>query len=569
MTADPTGGYWMAEPSGDVSSYGGAPQLGSPARSGTHLNQPIVGMAPTPDGGGYWLVASDGGVFSFGDASFFGSTGSIHLNQPIVGMAPTPEGGGYWLVASDGGVFTFGDATFFGSTGSIHLNQPIVGMAPTPDGGGYWLVASDGGVFTFGDAPYYGSLGGTGSSVVGMVVTPSNGGYGLVSADGDEQAFAPPLSSTLGGNTVSGSSTPPDSTGMTTGYYEADIEGGPASGDCAPATRPTVTADTTLDSVFANQQGPGWIGGDEAYSSALPNGKEAFVFGDTVVGTAQSNGLVTAFTGMAHNSEMVGTLSNLASDYGGTYDAPTTLIPNSDGVSDVWGAAATLVENGQQLVFVNEFAPVQGSVFSDYLGKSAIAIMSLSTGMPTFSSLVELPTDPTTQWGNTLFQSGGYEYIYGIDFNTTSNVWYGLKAARVPVGQMLNLSQWSYWNGSNWVAGESNAAVTGIPLVNGVVPLKGGSGFMGVGTGGSGSSYYVALTFSCSPTGPWSIGQNVYSIPETAQYSNEIAYLGTFHPELSDGGALVASYSLDSLDGLPALEQNVHQYQPRFLQISG
>ena len=64
-----------------------------------HLNQPIVGMAATPDGGGYWLVAADGGVFSFGDASYSGSTGGMHLNQPIVGMAATPDGRGYWLVA--------------------------------------------------------------------------------------------------------------------------------------------------------------------------------------------------------------------------------------------------------------------------------------------------------------------------------------------------------------------------------------------------------------------------------------------------------------------------------------
>ena len=34
-----------------------------PARP-RHLNQPVVGMAATPDGGGYWEVASDGGIFS-------------------------------------------------------------------------------------------------------------------------------------------------------------------------------------------------------------------------------------------------------------------------------------------------------------------------------------------------------------------------------------------------------------------------------------------------------------------------------------------------------------------------
>ncbi len=114
---------------------------------------------------------------------------------------------------------------------------------------------------------------------------------------------------------------------------------------------------------------------------------------------------------------------------------------------------------------------------------------------------------------------------------------------------------------------ESDAAVTGIPLVNGVIPLKGGSGFMGVGTDGSGSDYSVYLAFSCSPTGPWSPGVNVYSIPETARYRNETAYMATFHPELR-GDGLVASYNINSLDGLSALKHNDHLYQPHFIQIT-
>ena len=138
---------------------------------GIRLNDPIVGMAATPDGKGYWLVASDGGIFTFGDAGFYGSTGGITSTSPssawpppptagatgswrptaasspsatpastarraactstspIVGMAATPDGEGYWLVASDGGIFTFGDAGFYGSAGSLRLNEPIVGMA--------------------------------------------------------------------------------------------------------------------------------------------------------------------------------------------------------------------------------------------------------------------------------------------------------------------------------------------------------------------------------------------------------------------------------------------------------
>jgi hypothetical protein len=150
------------------------------------LNQPVVGMAPTPDGKGYWLVAADGGVFNFGDAGFFGSMGAVRLNQPIVGMAVTPDGGGYWLVASDGGIFNFGNAGFFGSMGAVRLNKPIVGMAATADGGGYWLVASDGGIFNLGDAGFYGSLGAVhlNAPIVGMAATHDGGGYWLAGADG-------------------------------------------------------------------------------------------------------------------------------------------------------------------------------------------------------------------------------------------------------------------------------------------------------------------------------------------------------------------------------------------------
>ena len=66
-------------------------------------------------------MAPDGGVFAFGDAAFYGSMGAAVLNQPIVGMAATPDGRGYWLAAADGGIFAFGDAAFYGSMGGVPL----------------------------------------------------------------------------------------------------------------------------------------------------------------------------------------------------------------------------------------------------------------------------------------------------------------------------------------------------------------------------------------------------------------------------------------------------------------
>jgi hypothetical protein len=463
-------------------------------------------------------------------------------------MASTPDGRGYWLVASDGGIFTYGDAAFYGSTGSIHLNQPIVGMAPTPDGSGYWLVASDGGIFTYGDAPFDGSLGGSGATVLGMTVSPFHG-YDLVTSDGVAHQF-----------TSAASAAAP----LTTVFPTANIVGGPPQQDCAPSTLPTATPDQGLDQLFSSESGPGWVGGDATYSTALPNGQEAFVFSDTLIGTAQATGAAHV-QGMPHSSELFGTMPDLATDIGGSYGSPASLIPDSNG-ADTWQIASTYMENGSQLVFVNEFAPVAGSLFDSFAGRSGIAVLSLASGAPTLSSVVLLPTDPTTQWGNAMTQSDGYDYAYGIDGN--GSVLYGMKIARVPIGESLQPSDWTYWTGSGWSPAETNAVpVQTGTVLTGVIGLANDSGFMAVSVpGGVWNDSTVDLSFSCSPTGPWSTPKAIYTIPQLHQYPNEIAYIPTFHPELSNG-ALVMSYNINSLSGLAALEQNDHLYQPLFLDL--
>jgi hypothetical protein len=184
-----TAGYWLVGIDGGIFNFGQAGFYGS--TGAIPLNQPIVGMAPSPTGHGYWMVASDGGIFAFGDAPFFGSMGGKPLNKPIVGMAPTRSGRGYWLVAADGGIFAFGDAAFFGSMGGAHLNKPIVDIAATPSGRGYWLTATDGGIFNFGDAGFYGSAGAINlvKRIQAMAATPSGRGYWMVGGDGGIFAF--------------------------------------------------------------------------------------------------------------------------------------------------------------------------------------------------------------------------------------------------------------------------------------------------------------------------------------------------------------------------------------------
>ena len=79
------------------------------------------------------MTASDGVVIGVYGAANYGSMAGSHLNEPVVGIAATPDGQGYWLVAADGGVFAFGDATGPGMTYQLSSeNPPVVGAAAAP-----------------------------------------------------------------------------------------------------------------------------------------------------------------------------------------------------------------------------------------------------------------------------------------------------------------------------------------------------------------------------------------------------------------------------------------------------
>lgn len=205
MAATPDGqGYWLVTSKGQVQVHGDAKSYGTLPSQGVSVDD-VVGVAPSESAtgavDGYWLDAADGGIFSFGTAHFYGSMGGRPLNQPMVSMAPTPDGRGYWTVAADGGIFSFGDAEFFGSMGGHPLNAPVVGMAVDPATGGYWLVASDGGIFSF-NAPFYGSMGGhpLNAPIEEVEAAPTGGGYRFVAKDGGVFDFDLPFKGSLGGS---------------------------------------------------------------------------------------------------------------------------------------------------------------------------------------------------------------------------------------------------------------------------------------------------------------------------------------------------------------------------------
>lgn len=341
---------------------------------------------------------------------------------------------------------------------------------------------------------------------------------------------------------------------------------------CAPEKLPKAVVSKEYSDLFASQYGPGWIGADSTYSAKLPDGREAWVFSDTFIGTAEPDGTAT-LKGMPHNSELVGSSKALISDYAGTYDKPDSLIPDTNPGKWFW-AFSTYIENGKQLIFISEFD--NQNIFGNYTGVSAIATMEVpEKGMPRFSGLTLLPSDIQHSWGAAAMRDGTYRYIYGHTPNGDISKPAVMTLARVPLGYSTDTAKWEFWDGKGWVHEFSSVApiLTG-NMLNGVMlqPEWMGKGYVAVSIpSGVFVDNTLDVSFACAPQGPWSKPVPVYTLPEItgpAAYKNEIAYLPTVHPELGGEHNIIASYNVNNVGGgLGAYQKDIRVYQPRFLTL--
>ena len=233
----------------------------------------------------------------------------------------------------------------------------------------------------------------------------------------------------------------------------------------------------------------------------------------------------------------------------------------------------TYTQGSNQMIFVNEDSGQSGNLTESFTGRSGIAVMSLQpSGLPTLSSVVLLSTDPDTEWGQAVVRSGKYIYVYGAVLDHAHHAVHDMRIARVPAIDSLDVADWRYWNGSKWVSGEQHAVmVSTVNELTGVVKNPDGRGFIAVSIpSGVLADRTLDLSYAKAPEGPWSDPRAVFNIPEVGLHSGEFAYFPTFDPELSPGaGVLVVSYDINNTGLFPVLLQDVHMYQPRFLDLRG
>jgi len=397
---------------------------------------------------------------------------------------------------------------------------------------------------------------------------------------------------------------------------------------CSIKTSPG-EVDREFDTVFT-QNGPGWTGADSTYSIRLPNGDSVFFFSDSYIAESPSragDGTVSIDgsgirrrqanchppycdppTALFYSKnslvvrEKTGRLRTLTGppDANGFSSSFFKLPTGSDPTHYYWLGDSVVVPSNDRgewklWVFLMEFDPKLA-----YFG-TAIAQLSIPTLKIESIQKLSGTEGSTVAWGSSVLlekRSGTpVLYIYGIQNKQKINGKVPYLAKVDPqkgVSTVSVASNWTVWNGSDWVKGVTNATqVIGAPTDPNnagdqisdefsVKRLRTGAGDVYVLVGMDttipfGKWKHITLYSACRPEGPWSSKQVVYTTPEAESKRvpgmNEtqslagplVVYNPHLHPQFTNEKGLLISYNINTSKAEDLMFAD--SYRPHFFRV--
>jgi hypothetical protein len=328
-----------------------------------------------------------------------------------------------------------------------------------------------------------------------------------------------------------------------------------------------------LDAFASQVRGnPEFKGGDVGASAALQDGRQLFVFGDTLRGAA--------FDGQqfVRNSMLVFSPACaqvvLPADHG-------AIIPDrADGVG-YWPMSVARVEKpGYDLVGVaaqrvRSNGDAGAGVFAfDNLGPALAVFVVPRGGTPQLISLRDVGPDAVDParpaWGAASAVVGDQVYLYGTARPDVPGAFgFSLQVARVDVDDVLDPSKWRYWDGTRWQRDPAQADVL-IPSTGGVSQtlsvFEQGGRWYAVSKRDEVLGSDLTVWTAPAPTGPFTASAALAEIPSDA-VTGTLRYMPLAHPDLLPRpGTVVVSYSQNDTDFDDVLDDPT-RYRPRFLRI--
>jgi hypothetical protein len=350
------------------------------------------------------------------------------------------------------------------------------------------------------------------------------------------------------------------------------VLGGRAAG-AAPAAAgrpPTVVSaapNTALTGQFNaySDSGVGWTGADSTYSTALPGGRQLFIFSDTFLGPTNPDGSRPKSTPFLNNSFVLRGPSGLRTIHGGTAANPTALVSPKDPSRWSWLGAGLYVGGVHQQIAIEFGRTGSGPWDFAWMGTSLARFSLNRLNRPI--DVTPLPAGHGITWSSWIQQIGGNLYVYGVEDKGASKY---MHIARVSGSSLLG--RWRFWTGTGWSASEADSVriLEGVSNEYSVTPWCGRYLLVTQDTTEIFSSKIVAYV-SNSPTGPFTDKTLLYNTPETGLFGsygnpNIYTYNPHVHPELSAANRLVISYNVNDFIS-DELYGDISIYRPRFIDV--
>jgi hypothetical protein len=338
-----------------------------------------------------------------------------------------------------------------------------------------------------------------------------------------------------------------------------------AGGSCNTSMAVTAKPDPPLDALFQSYgnagQGYSWTGGDGTGSVALPDGRELWLFDDSLLGTVTNGSRIFAKSPFLHNSLIVEDHGQLTKTYYTLRTKRPTayLDPSRRYLYKIAFWPDTAIVNGNTLQILGNKEQFRKD--GTYFPLSGTFLETLA--LPSLKRLgfQQLPTGLGGLGG--VLSEGGYTYIYGY-FDGAVYV------ARV-VGANL-ASPWAYYDGSGWTVNFASAVPVEHISMQSHFSVSAVAGAYLFVARSSPFSDQVVGALGCSPVGPFGPTQSIYATPEPAAYPPSygvVTYGARAHPELSTApNTLVVSYDVNfaATHGLTNPDSSV--YRPRFIDVT-
>jgi hypothetical protein len=312
----------------------------------------------------------------------------------------------------------------------------------------------------------------------------------------------------------------------------------------------------------------GMTGADGIYSVLLPDGKTAWIFGDTFLGTVNEDlSREKRHPIFVRNAIAVQDGDNLTTYYGKANGREASLVipegapvggPFSEDSLWYWPGDG-FIENGKLKVFLSRFYQASEGNWGFKWDGTALATFSIPYIKLEEVEVFDLGPGPEVHWGHAICdEDPDHTYIYGLAVDKKPYV------ARAPKNDISG--QWEFFSGSGWSPNPADI----VPMIefNGAEQFsifKYGDKYVFVSqTGGFSSKVHSMI--SDNPYWGWKNETYLFTaIPPVAD-SNLFVYNALAHPQFIKNDELLVSYCVNSFE-LEDLFKDARKYRPMFYRV--